>query len=80
MKSTILLSCKFNNIVLVVSFFEINYFYIHYNSIRMKNKILIYLPGILILFFNYKLAILYSMSVSIFFLVKENSNFLKRKG
>ena len=44
----------------------------------MKTKILFYLPGLIILYFNYKLAIVYSMVVSLFFLLNDKYNFLKK--
>jgi len=45
----------------------------------MKNKIYLYLPGLVILFFNYKIALIYSMIVSLYFFLKENPNFYKKK-
>lgn len=45
----------------------------------MKNKIFFYLPGLIILFFNYKIALIYIMIVSLYFGLKENQNFFKKR-
>ena len=46
---------------------------------KMKKKIIYYVPGLIILLFNYKLAILYSIIISIYFLYTENRAVLKKK-
>jgi len=45
----------------------------------MKNKIFLYLPGLFILFFNYKMALIYSMIVFLYFFLIENPNFYKKE-
>ena len=46
---------------------------------KMKKKIIFYVPGLIILLFNYKLAILYSIIISLYFLYTENRAVLKKK-
>ena len=46
---------------------------------KMKKKVIFYVPGLIILLFNYKLAILYSIIISIYFLYTENRAVLKKK-
>lgn len=41
-------------------------------------KILFYLPGLLILFYNYKIAIVYLMVISLIFLLDKKFNFFKK--
>lgn len=51
--------------------YQLNYF------ITMLKKILLFVPGIPILFFNYKVAILYLILVCIFLLVNVRYKFIE---
>lgn len=47
--------------------------------ITMKKNILLLLPSIVILFFNYKLAIIYLMVVFTYFAMKDKNIIFKKK-